>query len=209
MTSPDIDTGTALVPPGPNPSAVILETAGPCLRGTVRALIEDDGDAKMQPEHESVAVTEATRYAEAILEAYVEHYGIAPAVRAPDALASTGFPTGLLYGLVQSGKTRAITLTTALLFDNGIRIVVVLTSNNVELVEQTAERLSLVEGVRFLTSLSRDMDRWERDQAHIATHLEETGLLVVCQKERNHQRDPDFIVARDKCSQFASRDIRR
>jgi hypothetical protein len=189
MTSADFDTGTALVPSEPNRTAITLDTSGPCLRGTVRALIEDDGDAKMQPEQEAAAVSEATRYAEAILEAYVEHYGIAPVARSATGDATTGFPTGLLYGLVQSGKTRAITLTTAILFDNGIRIVIVLTSNNVELVEQTAQRLSLVEGIRFLTSLSHDTDRWERDQAHIATHLEETGLLVVCQKERNHQRD--------------------
>lgn len=189
MTDATNDTGIALVAPDPNRTAITLETGGPCLRGTVRALVEDDGDARMQPEQEAAAVSEATRYAEAILESYIEHYGIVPAIRSASDEASTGFPTGLLYGLVQSGKTRAITLTTALLFDNGIRVVVVLTSNNVELVEQTAQRLSLVEGVRFLTSLSRDMDRWERDQAHIAAHLEETGLLVVCQKERNHQRD--------------------
>lgn len=189
MTSSEADTGTAIVPADSNRARITLDTSGPCLRGTVRALIEDDGDARMEPEQEATAVSEATRYAEAILEAYVEHYGISPAIRTTSDGASTGFPTGLLYGLVQSGKTRAITLTTAILFDNGIRVVVVLTSNNVELVEQTAQRLSLVEGVRFLTSLSRDTDRWERDQAHIAAHLEETGLLVVCQKERNHQRD--------------------
>ena len=189
MTSSNMGSGIAVVPPNSDRAAITLETSGPCLRGTVRALIEDDGDARMEAEQEAAAVSEAARYAEAILEAYVEHYGITPAIRTIDSPAATGFPTGLLYGLVQSGKTRAITLTTAILFDNGIRIVVVLTSNNVELVEQTAQRLSLVEGVRFLTSLSRDTDRWERDQAHIAAHLEETGLLVVCQKERNHQRD--------------------
>jgi len=116
MTSAEFDTGTALVPSEPNRTAITLDTSGPCLRGTVRALIEDDGDAKMQPEQESAAVSEATRYAEAILEAYVEHYGIAPVARSASGDASTGFPTGLLYGLVQSGKTRAITLTTAIRF---------------------------------------------------------------------------------------------
>jgi hypothetical protein len=167
-------------------TSMVLNTDGPCLRGTVQALLDDPGDAGMAPEHEVLARSEARRFAEAILEAYVKHYGT------PDEAAASvkpGFPTGLLYGCVQSGKTRAITLTSAMLFDNGIRVVVILTSNNVELVEQTTDRLRLVEGVQFLTSLEYDRERLVRDRDHIAAHLVETGLLVVCQKERHHQRE--------------------
>lgn len=180
----------------PNSSALSfrLDTAGPVLRGTVEALLGDDGDARMDPQHEISAVSEASRFAEAILDAYVGHYGSGPGLQVVRPSGTHGFPTGLLYGCVQSGKTRAITLTAAMLFDNGIRVVVVLTSNNVELVSQTAERLRLIEGVQKVTSLKADKDRWERDEKHIATHIQQTGLLVVCQKERSHQRDLiDFL----------------
>jgi hypothetical protein len=44
---------------------------------------------------------------------------------------------GLVYGRIQSGKTRAMIISTALAFDNGFKIVVVLTSNINDLVSQT------------------------------------------------------------------------
>jgi hypothetical protein len=181
--------GTAQIPSDGASMRISMNTAGTCLQGTVQALLDDDGDARMAAAHKDVAIAEGARFAGAILEAYFSHYGHAPTERpAIRAAALDRVPTGLLYGCVQSGKTRAITLTSALLFDNGIRIIVVLTSNNVELVEQTAERLKLVDGVQFITSLEDDEERWERDVAHIRTYLGETGLLVVCQKERHHQQ---------------------
>ena len=181
--------GTALVRDQDACYAPSMDVAGPCLVGTVQALLDDEGDAKMLAAHKELAVSEAARFAGSILESYCTEYGHAPnARRTAGATALERVPTGLLYGCVQSGKTRAITLTSAILFDNGIRVVVVLTSNNVELVEQTADRLKLVDGVQFLTSLKDDEERWERDAAHMATYLEETGLLIVCQKERHHQQ---------------------
>jgi hypothetical protein len=176
---------------------VSMDTSGECLAGTVQALLNDAGDARMAPQQKDLAVAEGARFAESILSAYVKQFGHAPVGTTRNAQATTdGFPTGLLYGCVQSGKTRAITLTSAILFDNGIRVVVVLTSNNVELVEQTADRLQLVDGVLFLTSLEHDSERWERDVTNIANHVEQTGLLIVCQKERHHQRRlVDFLRA--------------
>ncbi|RKG73064.1 hypothetical protein D7V88_37080 [Corallococcus terminator] len=50
-----------------------------------------------------------------------------------------GCPTGLLYGRVQSGKTLAMITTAAMAIDNGFKVVVVLTSDNVSLVKQTAD----------------------------------------------------------------------
>lgn len=47
---------------------------------------------------------------------------------------------GLVYGKVQSGKTNAMIASTALAFDNGYKIAIILTSNNIELVEQTRDR---------------------------------------------------------------------
>lgn len=46
----------------------------------------------------------------------------------------------LVYGRVQSWKTNAMITTTALAFDNGYKIAIILTSNNTELVWQTKER---------------------------------------------------------------------
>ena len=46
-------------------------------------------------------------------------------------------PTGLVYGRIQSGKTRAMIADTAMAFDNGFRISVVMTSNINDLVAQT------------------------------------------------------------------------
>src|SRR5260370_16664015 len=38
--------------------------------------------------------------------------------------------TGLIYGRIQSGKTRAMIIGSALAFDNNIRVVVAFTTNN-------------------------------------------------------------------------------
>jgi hypothetical protein len=56
--------------------------------------------------------------------------------------------TGLLYGKVQSGKTNAAIASVALALENGFRCMVVLTSDNVLLGNQTLER--------FVSSLTRD-----------------------------------------------------
>lgn len=50
-------------------------------------------------------------------------------------------PTGLLYGRIQSGKTLGMITTAALAMDNGFRIVVVLTSDNVTRAARKRERL--------------------------------------------------------------------
>jgi hypothetical protein len=182
-------TGTASIPIQSASRDFVLDLGGPCLQATVQALLNNDGDGRMAPEDRDVAVSEAARFAESILGAYVSEFGASPRNRLTASATNAGsVPTGLLYGCVQSGKTRAITLTTAILFDNGVRLIVVLTSNNVELVQQTADRLQAVDGVQIISSLEQDRDRWSRDARHIASHIDTTGLLVVCQKERNHQR---------------------
>jgi hypothetical protein len=47
---------------------------------------------------------------------------------------------GLVYWKVQSWKTNAMIASTALAFDNGYKISIILTSNNIDLVEQTRDR---------------------------------------------------------------------
>src|SRR3989344_4669805 len=47
--------------------------------------------------------------------------------------------TGLVYGRIQSGKTRAMITSAALAFDNKFQVIVVITSNNNRLVAQTRQ----------------------------------------------------------------------
>ena len=96
-----------------------------------------------------------------------------------------GGPIGLLYGRIQSGKTRAMVFSSAMAFDNGFRIVVVLTSDNTELVQQTAERFGVLTdgGVVCVDSGQAD---WMLDRSHIETEMAHGGLVVVCAKNARH-----------------------
>jgi hypothetical protein len=99
-------------------------------------------------------------------------------------------PTGLLYGRVQSGKTAAMIVTTALAIDNGFRVIVVLTSNNLELVKQTAKRFEVLNGPLVFSSLdaSGGAYAWDRDQANVQRWMGRKGVIFVCAKEDEHLR---------------------
>src|SRR5205809_2551809 len=99
-------------------------------------------------------------------------------------------PTGLLYGRVQSGKTAAMIVTTALAIDNGFRIIVVLTSNNLELVKQTAKRFEVLNGPIVFSSLDAGGGAyaWARDQANVQRWMGKRGVIFVCAKEDEHLR---------------------
>src|SRR4051812_37391070 len=79
----------------------------------------------------------ARRNASDIMGAIIAAYGVA----ADGNLDANRIPndpiTGLVYGRIQSGKTRAMIASTAMAFDNGFRISVVMTSNINDLVRQT------------------------------------------------------------------------
>jgi hypothetical protein len=99
-------------------------------------------------------------------------------------------PTTLLYGRVQSGKTAAMVLTAALAFDNGFRVVMVLTADNVELVRQTSDRFRDVDGPRVLSTV--DQAEWEAAEEELADDLATTGLVFVCAK--NAVRLPQVLT---------------
>src|SRR5262245_60867845 len=117
MSDPS-ETGIAIYPRNSEQATLAIDTSGPTLLNTVQALLDDTGDARMDPRDRPLAVAEATRFAEQILRAHIAHPRGAQGNLGTSSAAP--FPTGLLYGCVQSGKTRAITLTSAILFDNGI-----------------------------------------------------------------------------------------
>jgi hypothetical protein len=91
--------------------------------------------------------------------------------------------TGLLYGRIQSGKTVAMIGLVAAAIDNGFRVIVVLTSDNVKLVRQTTERFGALEGPIALDALSPGL--WMDDDKHIAKHLAKSGVVFVCSKNKD------------------------
>jgi len=87
---------------------------------------------------------------------------------------------GLLYGLIQSGKTSIITIATAIAVDNGFQCVIVLTSDIDLLYNQTLERLrKALRGVNVLGK--NDF----RDIARFTRHVRNPPFVVVCSKNGN------------------------
>jgi hypothetical protein len=106
------------------------------------------------------------------------------ATASEDLPASDGGTTGLLYGRVQSGKTAAMIAVTALALDNGFRLVVVLTANNVTLVRQTANRFRALDGATVLSTFTEGSGyEWNGLEDELAEDLREDGLVLVCAKE--------------------------
>jgi len=84
---------------------------------------------------------------------------------------------GLLYGLIQSGKTSIITVAAAMAADNGFQCAVVLTSDIDVLYEQTLERVRrALPGLNVLGKNDwRDAQRFERQ-------LRTPPFVIVCSK---------------------------
>ena len=93
-------------------------------------------------------------------------------------------PTGLLYGRVQSGKTNAMILTAARALDNAFKIVVVLTSDNIELVTQTVGRFRSVVGPLVYSSDLKA--EWEGEHANMMRRLPTNGVIFICAKNGHH-----------------------
>lgn len=84
---------------------------------------------------------------------------------------------GLLYGLIQSGKTSIITVAAAMSVDNGFQCIVVLTSDIDVLYNQTLERVrKALPGLNVLGKNDwRDVQRFERQ-------LRTQPFVIVCSK---------------------------
>jgi hypothetical protein len=89
---------------------------------------------------------------------------------------------------VQSGKTAAMIVASALAVDNGFRVIVVLTSNNLKLVRQTADRFAELDGPLIYSSLdgAGGMYAWDRDRGNVQRWMGERGAVFVCAKEDGH-----------------------
>jgi hypothetical protein len=171
-------------------AAVEMVTDGPCLAGTLEQLESGVGAKPMPREALAKVRTDALGLLAKVLEAYV--IGIAPGEvgAGGSAIASAAAPiggrpaTGLLYGRVQSGKTVAMISFCAAAIDNGFRVVVVLTSDFVKLVEQTADRFAALDGPLIRSALQSD--NWNDDREHVKKHIGRHGVVFICTK--NQQR---------------------
>ena len=181
--------GTASIPTTAS-SAPRLVVDGKCLTGTIERLAGGHGSKPM----ERSALQHSKAQAEDMLAHIVRQYqqdvasgevGAEGGARASEGAPVAGrCPTGLLYGRVQSGKTVAMIILSALAIDNGFRVIVVFTSNYLKLVEQTASRFEALEGP--LVHSSTMNDDWQADAEHIKKNIGAHGLVVVCAKDSNH-----------------------
>lgn len=84
---------------------------------------------------------------------------------------------GLLYGLIQSGKTSIITVASGIAVDNGFQCIVILTSDIDLLYDQTLDRIR--KSLRGLSVLGKQ--DW-RDATRFERQLRTTPFVVVCSK---------------------------
>jgi Z1 domain len=167
-----------------------MVTDGPCLSGTLDQLEAGVG-AKPMPRQALIRVrADALNLMSKVLTSYVTgvaagEVGRNGSARAGEAAPIAGRnPTGLLYGRIQSGKTVAMISFCAAAIDNGFRVIVVLTSDFVKLVEQTADRFTALDGPLIRNALQSD--NWEADRDHVMKHVAKHGVVFICTK--NQQR---------------------
>lgn len=94
---------------------------------------------------------------------------------------ATDLNYGLLYGLIQSGKTSIITVTAAMAADNGFKCIIILTSDTIPLYDQTLQRIR--SQLRGLTVLGKA--DWN-DSARFDRQIRTSPFAIVSSKNKNH-----------------------
>jgi hypothetical protein len=122
-----------------------------------------------------------TQNATAITNAVIAAYGVGADGNIDAARIPRSLVTGLVYGRIQSGKTRAMIASTAMAFDNGFRISVVMTSNINDLVAQT--HIDFTRGIPGITTFTKD-NNLGREVTNTRLYLERGNgrLLIICSK---------------------------
>jgi hypothetical protein len=145
-------------------------TNGPHFRDTLAALL-------LEPAQQG----DTTRNAEAIVRAVIRAYGGTAQAGINPGRVPNRPPTGLVYGRIQSGKTRAMIASTALAFDNKFRIAIVMTSNINDLVSQTHIHFS--RGLPGIMTYTKD-NNLEGEVENTRLHLDrgDGRLLLICSK---------------------------
>jgi Z1 domain len=167
--------GTATLTGGMAPS---INVDGPCLTGTLAGLT-------MPPEALVKIKSDAIELLSRIVRVYSSEVAPNEVGASGSGKASDSIPTkpctGLLYGRIQSGKTVAMIALVAAAIDNGFRVIVVLTSDNLKLVSQTTDRFAALDGPIAVDALSSG---WEADHKHIGKKLGQAGVVFVCSKNK-------------------------
>lgn len=120
------------------------------------------------------------------LRAEIDQEGINQIIRTADQLNDRiGLSTdknkqGLLFGQVQSGKTNNMLMSIAKASDNGHRLFIILTSDNLWLYDQTLERVQ--EALPGLLTLGKDSWNVDSMTSRIETALNHTGVVLVATK---------------------------
>lgn len=127
---------------------------------------------------------ETKRNAANIVAEIIKAYGGNPAAGIDSSQTPSNPKTGLVYGRIQSGKTRAMIASAAMAFDNNFRIAIVLTSNINDLVSQTHFDFST--GLQGVMSFTKDNDL-DREIQNVKVYLEmgDGRLLLVGSKGKN------------------------
>jgi hypothetical protein len=181
------------VPRGPwGDGQMPINKTGSVTVGTCRNLVGGLRARAMPQTAVDAALDQAVRLSERLVETYsseiatgeVGREGVARA--SDDPILGSRVPTVLMYGRVQSGKTAAMILASALCLDNGFRIIVVLTADNVALVEQTANRFKALDGPRVFSSVKPDAYEWEGQEDELREDIANDGLVLVCAKDAFH-----------------------
>lgn len=171
---------------------VPIHRDGPVASETRLNLIEGLHSDPMLPAAVDAILEQAWCFTESLVDEYATsvaegEVGVGGSGRASeDPIRGDRPPTVLLYGRVQSGKTAAMVLTTALALDNGFRIIIVLTADNVDLVRQTADRFRDLGGPRVFSTLTEeDSAEWRAPDgvgSDLLDGLASDGIVFVCAK---------------------------
>lgn len=166
---------------------------GAVLVGTRRNLIAGIRGTRLPERAADDVIDQAAAFMQKVVDAYEDEVAPGEVGEAGSGSASDTAPldeccpTSLLYGRVQSGKTAAMVLSTALALDNGFRAIVVVTANSVALVRQTANRFKALAGPRVLSTAGEGAQyEWEGQLEVLREDLREYGVVLVCAKDATH-----------------------
>jgi hypothetical protein len=169
-----------------------IQRDGAVTRGTRQNLINGLRAKPMSAASVDGILGQATNFTERLVDTYEAQIargevGTGGAGRASEAaILAPRPPACLMYGRVQSGKTAMMILTSALCLDNGFRVIIVLTADNLALVEQTTNRFKDLNGPRVFSSIRDDVYEWEGQEDEIRADIRTDGLILVCAKDAFH-----------------------
>lgn len=169
----------------------MIETKGKFLDETLDSLGLSGGDR-------SSTINNAKNIVSKIVDAYEKNVGKGHVGKrgkgVPKRLLKKKMgPTGLVYGRIQSGKTRAMIASTAMAFDNGFRIAVVMTSNINDLVSQTHRDFTDLKGVSVFTK-DEELDKRLEDAKLDMERTDRCILLITSKGAKSFQNISNFLL---------------